>query len=180
MKKVIVVLAILFLSSMTALAQENSGNTGTGPGSMGGGQQQQQAPPQQQYNPNQMYPGMMGGYGGYGGYGMGPGMMGGYGGYGGYGMGPGMMGGYGYGMGPGMMGGYGSPPYGAHQGPNFRSNEEYSAFLNQTKEQRQKLHNLMFEYNEALLSPEPDRQKLQEMEKEIYELRNEIANYKVK
>jgi len=37
MKKVLVVLAILFLSSMTALAQENSGNTGTGPGSAGGG-----------------------------------------------------------------------------------------------------------------------------------------------
>jgi len=37
MKKVIVVLAILFLSSMAALAQENSGNFGTGPGNMGGG-----------------------------------------------------------------------------------------------------------------------------------------------
>jgi Spy/CpxP family protein refolding chaperone len=49
--------------------------------------------------PNNMGPGMMGGYGP--GYGMGPGMMGGYGpGYGG------MMGGYGpgYGMGPGMRG----------------------------------------------------------------------------
>jgi len=84
-----------------------------------------------------MGPGMMGGYGGYG---MGPGMMGGY---GGYGMGPGMMGGYGYGMGPGMMGGYGGygicPYCGAYQGQQFKSDEDYSKFLDDTKEQRKKL-----------------------------------------
>ena len=100
--------------------------------------------------------------------GMGPGMMGGY---GGYGMGPGMMGNYGYGI---------CPQCGGAQGPNFRSNEEYSAFLNQTKEQRKKLHNLMFEYNEEMQSPNPDREKLAKMEKEIDELRNEIFNYKTK
>jgi hypothetical protein len=184
MKKVLVMVGLAVLLAVApAMSQQMMSD------------EQQQASPGQQYNQNRMYPGygygmgpgMMGGYGGYGGYGMGPGMMGGYGGYGmgpgmmggygGYGMGPGMMGGYGgYGMGPGMMGGY--PPYGGYQGPQFRSNQEYSEFLNQTKEQRQKLHNLMFEYNEELRSPEPDRQKLQELEKEIYELRNEIANYK--
>jgi len=137
-----------------------------------------------------MGPGMMGGYGGYG-YGMGPGMMGGY---GGYGMGPGMMGGYGYGMGPGMMGGYGMGPgmmggyggygtcpnCGAYQGQQFRSKEEYSKFLDDTKERRKKLHDMMFEYNEEMRSPNPDREKLSKMEKEIYELRNEIFNYKSK
>jgi len=168
-------------------------------------QQQQQVPPQQQYYPMYpgMGPGMMGNYGygmgpgmmgGYGGYGMGPGLMGGYGGYGmgpgmmggygGYGMGPGMMGGYGgYGMGPGMMGNYGygiCPLCGGTRGPNFKSKEDYSKFLDQTKEQRQKLNSLMFEYNEELRSPNPDREKLAKMEKEIDELRNEIFNYKSK
>jgi len=126
-----------------------------------------------------MGPGMMGGYGGYG-YGMGPGMMGGY---GGYSMGPGMMGGYGYGMGPGMMGNYGygtCPNCGAYQGQQFRSNEEYSKFLDDTKEQRKKLQNLMFEYNEEMRSPNPDTEKLTKMGKEIDELRSEIFNYKVK
>jgi hypothetical protein len=125
-----------------------------------------------------MDPGMMGGYGGYG---RGPGMMGGY---GGYGRGPGMMGGYGgYGMGPGMMGNYGygvCPQCGRMGGPYFNSNEEYTNFLNQTKEQRKKLNNLMFEYNEEINSPNPDREKLAKMEKEIDELRSEIFNYKTK
>ena len=140
-----------------------------------------------------MGPGMMGGYGGYG-YGMGPGMMGGYGGYGmgpgmmggygGYGMGPGMMGGYGgYGMGPGMMGnyGYGVCPYcGGFQGQQFNSNEDYAKFLDDTKEQRKKLNNLMFEYNEEMRSPNPDKEKLAKMGKEIDQLRSDIFNYKLK
>jgi len=124
-----------------------------------------------------MGPGIMGGYG----YGMGPGMMGGY---GGYGMGPGMMGGYGYGMGPGMMGGYGGygicPNCGAYQGQQFKSNEDYSKFLDDTKEQRRKLQNLMFEYNEEMRSPNPNREKLANMEKVMDELRDEIFNYKLK
>jgi hypothetical protein len=179
----------LLLASAPAMAQ------------MMGGGQQQQAVPQQQYYPNQMYPGMMGGYGSYGmgpgmmgnyGYGMGPGMKGNYGygmgpgmmgGYGGYGMGPGMMGGYGYGMGPGMMGNYGygiCPNCGAYQGQQFKSNEDYSKFLDDTKEQRKKLHGLMFEYNEEMRSPNPDKEKLAKMGKEIDELRSEIFNYKIK
>jgi peptidoglycan hydrolase CwlO-like protein len=60
MKKVIVVLAIVFLSSMAALAQENSGGNSAGQGMMGSGD-------------NSAGPGMMGG----GGYGTGSEMMGG-------------------------------------------------------------------------------------------------------
>ena len=169
MKKIFLTASIvLLLSAAPSMAQM-----------MGYGQhmyQQQQVPPQQQYYPNQGYPGMMGGYG----YGMGPGMMGNY----GYGMGPGMMGGYGgYGMGPGMMGNYGygkCPNCGGYQGQQFKSKEDYSKFLNDTKEQRKKLHGLMFEYNEEMRSPNPDKEKLAKMGKEIDELRSEIFNYKIK
>jgi hypothetical protein len=42
------------------------------------------------------------------------------------------------------------------------------------------LNNLMFEYNEEINSPKPDREKLAKMEKEIDELRSEIFNYKTK
>ena len=163
-----------------------------------GGAEQQQPPAGQQYNQYPMYPGMMGGYGygmgpgmmgrGYG-YGMGPGMMGGY----GYGRGPGMMGpGYGYGMGPGMMGpgygygmgyggGYGPCPLcRGYQGPQFSSPEEYSKFLDATREKRKKLNNLMFEYDEEQFSSEPDQQKLKKLAQEIDTLRSEIFNYEVK
>jgi hypothetical protein len=129
MKRIILVLGLAFVLSMTFYAVSGYAQTGPGygygmgPGMMGPG-----------YGYG-MGPGMMGGYGygpgggqygggPYGGYyGMGPGMMGpGYG-YG-YGMGPGMMSpGYGYGMGPGMMGpgyGYGmGPGYGYGQGPQY-------------------------------------------------------------
>jgi len=166
MKKIfMLVVMTLLLSAVPSMAHNPGyGGYGMGPGMMGG------------YGGYGMGPGMMGGYGGYG---MGPGMMGGY----GYGMGPGMMGGYGYGMGPGMMGNYGygrCPNCGAYQGQRFESNEEYSKFLDDTKEQRKKLHDLLFEYNEEMGSPAPDREKLSKMEKEIYELRNEIFNYKLK
>jgi hypothetical protein len=164
-------------------------------------QQQQQLPSQQQHNPYQMNPGMMGGYGmgpqmmGNYGYGMGPQMMGGYG-YGmhpnmmgGYGMHPNMMDGYGYGMGPQMMGGWGhnpmhhmggwgTPP--CTQGPQYKSSEEYTKFMDETRDERRKLHNLMFDYGEVMRSPEPDREKLQDMQKEIQELRNKIFSYKTK
>jgi hypothetical protein len=170
-------------------------------------QGEDEAPPQQQYKHHQMNPGMMGGYGygmhpgmmgGYG-HGMGPNMMGGYG-YGmgpqmmgGYGYGmhhPGMMGGYGYGMGPQMMGGWGhhgmhhpgggwrTPP--CTQGSQFKSSEEYTKFMDDTRDERSKLHTLMFEYGEAMRSREPDREKLQDMEKEIFELRSKIFSQKTK
>ena len=151
-----VTMAVLMIVAAPVFAQM----MGPGPHMM----QQQQGSPQQQYNPYPMHHGMMGGYG----YGMGPFMMGGYGmmphmmgGYG-YGMMPHhMMGGHGFGMGHHMMGGFGmSPPCTTWQGPFFKSGEEYQQFMENTKEQRRKLHNMMFDYGEAMRSPEPDRQKL--------------------
>jgi hypothetical protein len=164
MKKVIMTAAFtLVLAVAPAMAQQMMGGV---PGQHMA--QQQQAVQQQQYNPQMM--------GGYGGYPMGQHMhmMGGY----GYGMHPGMMGGYGYGMGPQMMGGSGMPP--CTQGSSYKTPEEYTKFLNDTKATRKKMHDLMFEYSEASRSPEPDRQKLEKMEKEMNELRTEIFNYKTK
>jgi hypothetical protein len=196
----------LLLAAAPAMAQM-MGSTGQ---HMMQQQQQQVPPQQQhnpyQMNPGMMGgygmgPQMMGNYG----YGMGPQMMGGYG-YGmhpnmmggsgmhpnmmgGYGMHPNMMGGYGYGMGPQMMGGWGHNPmhhmggWGTPQctqGPQYKSSEEYTKFMDETRDERRKLHNLMFDYGEVMRSPEPDREKLQDMEKEINELRTEIFNYKAK
>jgi hypothetical protein len=190
---------VLLLAAVPAMAQLVGGY---GQHMMEG---EDEAPPQQQqYKHHQKNPGMMGGYGhgmgpqmmggyGYGmhpnmmgGYGMGPQMMGGY----GYGMHhPGMMGGYGYGMGPQMMGGYGHNPmhhmggWGmppCTQGPQYMSSEEHTKFMDDTRDERRKLHNMMFDYGEAMRSPEPDRQKLQDMQKEMYELRNKIFSYKMK
>jgi peptidoglycan hydrolase CwlO-like protein len=184
MKKTIMVagLAIL-LAAAPVMAQQM----------MGSGQQQQQAQPQQQYNPNQTYPGMMGGYGGYGGYGMGPGMMGGYGGYGGYGMGPGMMGtgqhpcmtgNYGYGMGPQMMGTYG---YGMGPGMmGYYSPEQYEkqfkeqqSFLDETKELRKKLHTLKFDFAEAQRNPDTKPEDLEKMSAEMENIWKQIYEKKL-
>jgi hypothetical protein len=135
-------------------------------------QQQQQGTQQQQYyNPYQMNPAMMGGYG----YGMHPNMMGGY----GHGMHPNMMGGWGHHGMHQMMGGSGMPPCTGLQGP-YKSSEEYTKFLDDTREERRKLHSLMFDYGEAMRRPEPNREKLQEMEMEIFELRDRLFTYKTK
>ena len=121
-KKVLAIVAILFLVVLTTSAFAQSaapGDQGTQPGPGYG-------------------TGPGGGYG-YG-YGMGPGMMGpGWG--GGYGMGPGMMGpgygpGYGYGMGPGMMGSFG-PDYGMGSGTMFGYGTRSD--LNLSAEQRSKI-----------------------------------------
>ena len=142
-------------------------------------QQQQAQAAQQQYPPYGMHPNMMGYGGGYG-YPMGQHMMG------SYGMHPGMMGGYGYPpmMGPGWghnpmhrMGGW-NPP--CTQGPKYGSAEDHTKFMDDTREDRRKLHNLMFDYGEAQRSPEPDREKLQAMQKEIFELREKIFSQKFK
>ena len=52
--------------------------------------------------------------------------------------------------------------------------------MDETRDERRKLHNLMFDYGEVMRSPEPDREKLQDMQKEIQELRNKIFSYKTK
>jgi len=163
-------LLALLLSATPALAQ-----MGPGPHMM----QQQQLTGQQPYNPPcSMQPGMMGGYG----YGM-PHMMG------GYGYGPQTMGGYGYPMMPSMMmGGYGHHPmhhmgaWGAPpctQVPKYMDREEFAKFMDSTRDDRRKMHNMMFDYGEEMHSQNPDRQKLQNIEKEIYELREKIFSRKI-
>ena len=187
MKKTILAAGLtLLLATAPAMAQM------MGPGQMMGGQQtQQSAQTGGQYYPQYMNPGMMGGYGSYG---MGPGMMGGYGGYGigpgmmgGYGMGPGMMGGYGhgmhhnmmgggcYGMGPGMMGYYSPEQY-------EKQLKDQQEFLDATKELRKKMHDLKFDYAEALRNPKTEQKDLEKMNeemesiwKQIYEKRNSGA-----
>jgi len=146
-------------------------------------QRQQQAAAQQQYPPYGMHPNMMGYGGGYG-YPMGQHMMGGYGMHN-----RAMMGGYGYGMMPFMMGpGWGHNPMHhmggwvppCTQGPQNKSAEEYTKFMDNTRDDRRKLHNLMFDYGEAMRSPEPDNEKLQAMQKEIFDLREKIFSQKFK
>ncbi|MFH1481373.1 MAG: hypothetical protein ABIG67_08895 [Pseudomonadota bacterium] len=95
MKRIIFLIAVLFVMSAFNLSKVSAQQMG--PGMMGPGYGYQQ-PEGWNYCPN------CGGY-------LGPG--------GGYGMGPGMMGGMmgrGYGMGPGMMG----PQYGPQSGPGYQ------------------------------------------------------------
>ncbi len=111
-----------------------------------------------------------------GGMSMGSGMMGGMGSMmGGMGMGPGMMDGC-PGMGMGMMDGMG-PMMGGSDGPvmkNFKSSEEFETFLEETKEQRQKLHTMRFEYSEKMRQPETTVGELKQMKKDMYDLMKEI------
>jgi hypothetical protein len=134
-------------------------------------------------------PGMMGGYGGYGmgpgmmgggyGYGMRPGMMGGYGhgmhhnmmGGGCYSMGPGMMGSYGYGMGPGMMGYYSPEQY----EKQFKAQQE---FLDATRGLRKKMHDLRFDYAEALRNPATEQKDLEKINQEMEETWEQIHEKK--
>jgi peptidoglycan hydrolase CwlO-like protein len=97
--------------------------------------------------------GMMGGCGMMGGGMMGRGMMG-----GGM-MGGGMMGGYG--MGPGMWG------YGYQQ-------KAFQKFLDETKDLRKELHNLKFEYFEAVRNPDSKAEDIDKLEKEMKELQKKI------
>jgi len=111
-----------------------------------------------------------------GGYGMGPGMMGGMmgpgmmGHMGGYGMGPGMMGGM---MGSGMMG-YGYGGRGSSPEDYQKYQEKYQKYLDDTSGLRRKLHNLKFEYMEAVRNPDSDRQQIMKLEKEIRDIQWEI------
>ncbi len=106
-----------------------------------------------------MGPGMMGMMHGMMGRGMGQGMMGGSGMGSGMMMGPGMMGGSG--MGPGMMGGY----YGS---------EQQRKFLDETATLRKKIHGKQFEYFEASRDPKASREKLMKLERELFELRQQL------
>ena len=133
------------------------------------------------YPSREMGRGMMG----YGGYGMmGQGMMG-YGGHGGMHpgmmMGPGMMG-YGgcgmmQGMGPGMMGYGGSGMMGYGMGPGMMRGYDAKAFeqfMNDTRDLRKKMHNLKFEYSEAVRNPDTKQEDIVKLEKEMWELKKKI------
>ncbi len=87
------------------------------------------------------------------------GMMG----HSGYGMmGMGHMGGM---MGTGHMGGYGMKDY---------KPEARQKFMDETKDLRRQLHNKKFEYFEAMRKPEPDRETVTKLEKEIRDLQWDI------
>lgn len=105
---------------------------------------------------------------------MGQGMMG----YGGYGMGPGMMGqghmsGCGM-MGRGMMGygGYGTREYNPEAYQKYQ--EQYQKYLDDTAGLRKKLHNMKFEYFEAVRNPDTKRDAVLKLEKEIRDLQWDI------
>jgi hypothetical protein len=108
------------------------------------------------------------GQGMMGGCGMGPGMM--------YGCGPCMMHGWG-GMKPGMMHNWGSmgkmPGWGMPQSGGKMS-EDQRNFFEQTREERKKLHDLRFQYGEALRNPETDSKTVTELEKQMAELQQQI------
>lgn len=95
-------------------------------------------------------------------------------------MGSGMMDGDGMGaMHHGMMGMMdgmdGMDGYGAKQKMmGFESSEEFEKFLEDTKEQRKKLHNLRFEYGEKKRQPETTIGELKEMKKEMADLTKQI------
>jgi peptidoglycan hydrolase CwlO-like protein len=85
-------------------------------------------------------------------------------------MGGGMMGGCGM-MGGGMMGGYGMGPgmwgYGYQQ-------KAFQKFLDETKDLRKELHNLKFEYFEAVRNPDSRPEDIDKLEKEMKELQKKI------
>jgi hypothetical protein len=90
------------------------------------------------------------------------------------GTGQGMM--HGYGMGPcgtgqGMMRGYGMGP-GMMQ--RNLSPETYRDFFDQTRELRKQLHDLRFDYQEALRSPEDQGKNISELEQKMFDLQQQI------
>jgi hypothetical protein len=82
----------------------------------------------------------------------------------GYGLGPGMMH-RGWGRGPGMVG---------RGMVDYRQDAECQMFLNDTVEERRKVHEKRFEYAEAYRDPKTTDEELMKLEKEIEELRSNI------
>lgn len=148
MKKSILVMSII-CSGMIAASGNVEAQT-QGSQKMMHGSAQQQSDSQSQNNHSNMERGMMGGMG------MGSGMMG------DMGMGSGMTGEM------GMMGGK-SPMM-----QNFGSVEDFETFLEETKEQRRKLHTMRFEYMEKMRQPETTIGELKQMKKDINNLMKEI------
>ncbi len=156
MKKIIGITVIALV--MTLGSGLGSAQTKGGQPMMGGGEQQ-------------MQPGMMmgGGKGPCkmmgGGMGMGAGMMGGN-----MGMGPGMM--MGGGMGPCMMCNMMGGPMGMMTGT--ASSAEYEKFMKETSTMRRKLHDLRFDYQEAMWKPETTMKELRKMMDEMRTLQEQI------
>ena len=161
----------VFMGASGAFAQMMNGSQ---QGMMQQGEQQEDnytAPPENDL-PMPYHRDMRGDGMGYG-YGMGPGMMD------GNGMGPGMMGEYG--MGPGMMHGYGGSNMGYDMGlggycdaPYCQSPEKMQQFYGDTKEIRKKLHDLRFEYGEKMRDPNTTVGELQQMQKQMYEMQQQL------
>jgi hypothetical protein len=78
-----------------------------------------------------------------------------------------MMGGYSYGMGPGMIGYYSPEQY-------EKQFKEQQDFFDTTRELRKKLHDLRFDYAEALRNPETDRKDLEKMNEEMESIWKQI------
>jgi predicted lipid-binding transport protein (Tim44 family) len=98
-------------------------------------------------------------------------------------MGSGMMGGDGMGamhhnmmgMMDGMEGMDGMDGYGSMQKMmGFKSSEEFEKFLEDTKEQRRKLHDMRFEYIEKRRQPETTIGELKKMKQEMADLTKQI------
>ncbi len=170
---------------LTAVTLALAFGSGAGAQMMGNGSDMMQADDQQQAAqapqdmPEMMYSGMMGGCGMgpgmMGGYGMGPGMMG------GYGMGRGMLDNYGYGMGPGMMGRdcecrrhMRGNRFGHGQGWGSMDEEKFQKFLDETREMRKKLNDMRFDYREMLRNPKTTMKETMEMERKMFDLRQQI------
>lgn len=58
---------------------------------------------------------------------------------------------------------------------NYRQDAECQMFLNDTVEQRKKLHEKRFEYAEAYRDPKSTNEKLDKLRKEIVELEDKVA-----
>lgn len=191
--KRIVFLTVLALASVVSSASAQM----MGPGQsmmQGYDRQPNYPPPQQQPYPPMMHPNMMGPYGMIGpqmmgNYPMGQQMMGGYGPgpqmMGPYGMHNPMIGRFGNPMGPSMMGKYGYLPhmagscwgygYGYGEGKSGAgTSEDFEKFLDDTKELRKKLHAMKFDYMEMLRNPNATIEDRIEMEKEMFELQQQL------
>ena len=72
-------------------------------------------------------------------------------------------------MGPMMMGGPGMM-----MGPGGYDSERYEKAMEETRELRKKMHDMKFEYFEAMRNPKTSREDLHKKQKEMWELRQKI------
>jgi len=164
MKRILLITIIIVgLTATYGFAQMGQDHMGSGQGmmdsdqSMMGGQSQQQTGGSGNHPCRQMMGGGMMGSGHMGGM-MGQGHMGG-----------GMMG---QGHMGGMMGDYG---YRGDDPEAYKKyQDEYNKYLDDTAGLRKKLHNIRFEYKEALRDPDTTRKSLLKLEKEMMNIQWEL------